>query len=110
MFIIGLLLLYFFQIGAAVLEQARRAGPAGEHVLMITNAHEPAVNNPLLYRLARAWRRHAPDRVHSYEFEPELRLPHDLITPGTPGVPTDLVYERLVEQIRQLHQTHPTVG
>jgi hypothetical protein len=71
---------------------------------MLTNAHEPAVNNALIYRLTRAWRRHAPDRVHAYEFERDLRLPHDLITPGTPDVPTDVVYDRLIEQVSKLDE------
>jgi pimeloyl-ACP methyl ester carboxylesterase len=99
-------LLCFFQIGIAVQREARRAGPAGGQVLMITNAHEPAVNNPLLDRLTRTWRRRTPDRVHSYTFERELCLPHDLITPGTPGLSTEMVYDRLVEQVQRLHRTH----
>ena len=97
-------LLRFFQIGFAVQRLARRGAPAGGEVLMITNAHEPAVNNSLLYRLARSWHRHAPHHVHTYEFDQELRLPHDLITPGTPGVPTDWVYDRLVETTLSLHR------
>jgi carboxylesterase len=97
-------LLHFFRIGISVQRQARRAAPTGGQVLMLTNAHEPAVNNALIYRLTRAWRRHAPDRVHAYEFERDLRLPHDLITPGTPDVPTDVVYDRLIEQVSKLDE------
>jgi hypothetical protein len=103
-------LLRFFQIGLSVQKQARHNAPAGGEVLMVTNAHEPAVNNPLLYRLTRAWRRHAPDRVHAYEFERELHLPHDLITPGTPGVPIDLVYDRLLDQVQRLHHAPLPIG
>jgi hypothetical protein len=101
-------LLRFFQIGIAVQKEARRAAPAGGQVLMITNADEPGVSNPLIYRLTARWRRRAPDRVHTYEFEAELNLPHDMICPGTPGLPTDLVYDRLVEQVIQLHQATQT--
>jgi hypothetical protein len=99
-------LLLFFKIGMLVRRQARRAAPAGGCVLMITNDAEPAVNNPLLYRLTRTWRRHAPDRVYTYEFERELHLPHDLICPGTPNLSTGLVYDRLVEQVQRLHRAH----
>ena len=98
-------LLRFFQIGIVVQKQARRAGPAGGQVLMLTNGAEPAVSNPLIYRLTRAWRRRVPERVHTYEFERELHLPHDMICPGTPNLPIDLVYDRLVEQIHALHQS-----
>lgn len=97
-------LLFFFQIGMVVQNQARRAGPAGGQVLTITNAAEPAVNNALIHHLTQTWRRHAPDRVHTYEFERELHLPHDLICPGTPNLPIDLVYDRLVEQVQKLHR------
>jgi pimeloyl-ACP methyl ester carboxylesterase len=97
-------LLRFFQIGMRVRQEARRAAPRGQ-VLVLTNGAEPAVNNPLIYQLTRAWRRQAPDRVHSYEFERELHLPHDLICPGTPGLDTDLVYDRLLEQVQKLHTT-----
>jgi hypothetical protein len=43
--------------------------------------------------------------VSTYQFERDLRLPHDMITPGTPNVPMDLVYDRLIEQVQKLHQS-----
>jgi carboxylesterase len=97
-------LLHFFRIGFVVQEQARRSAMSGGRALMITNAHDPGVSSPLIHHLTRSWRKHAPNLVHTYEFERELHLPHDMITPGTPGVPMDLVYTRLVEQVEKLHQ------
>ena len=95
---------HIFRLGPALRRQACRAAPASAGVLMITNPSDMAVHNGLIDRLVRTWRQHGDARVHTYSFDPALRLPHDLITPGTPGVPTEEVYARLVEQVQRLHQ------
>jgi alpha-beta hydrolase superfamily lysophospholipase len=94
---------HILRLGIALKVQARRAAPAGTSVLMITNAAEPAVHNGMIDQLVKTWRQHGGARVHTYSFEQAMNLPHDLITPGTPGVPTEQVYTRLVEQIQALH-------
>ena len=91
------------RLGVALQKQARRAGPGGTSVLMITNAAEPAVHNGLIDQLVRTWRQQDGARVHTYSFEQAMNLPHDLMTPGTPGVPTAKVGARLVEQVKTLH-------
>jgi alpha-beta hydrolase superfamily lysophospholipase len=93
---------HILRLGIALKVQARRAGPAGHSVLMITNAAEPAVDNGMIDQLVKSWRQHGA-RVRTYSFEQAMNLPHDLITPGTPGVPTEEVYARLIEQIQALH-------
>jgi pimeloyl-ACP methyl ester carboxylesterase len=92
------------RLGIALKAQARRARPAGHSILMVTNAAEPAVHNGMIDQLVQIWRRHSGARVHTYSFERTMNLPHDLITPGTPGVPTEEVYARLIEQVQALRR------
>jgi hypothetical protein len=96
------------RLGVAVARQASQVDPAAQNILMITNAGEPAVNNKAIDRLAAAWDRYDGFNVRRYVFQKEMSLPHDLITPGTPGVPIQEVYDRLVAQVQRLHQTEPT--
>jgi carboxylesterase len=95
-------------LGVAAEEQARRSRPATRNVLLITNACEPGVNNGAIDQLAAAWGRYDGVSVQCYAFGKEMCLPHDLMTPGTPGVPTEEVYERLVEQVQRLHEDQRT--
>jgi carboxylesterase len=75
--------------------------PAAGRIVMIINAAEPGVSNPALQHLLSLWSARAPERVSVEYFEKEMNLPHDIITPGTPGVPLEDVYERLLKIIRQ---------
>jgi carboxylesterase len=97
-------LAHFLRLGIALTQRARQGAPACGRITLVINDAEPAVNNPLIERLARAWRKRAPTRLCTYRFERSLHLPHDLITPGSPGAPTEWVYDRLVEQVQELHQ------
>ena len=36
-------------------------------------------------------------------FEKDLKLPHDIITPGTPGVLVEITHPRLIGAVRDLH-------
>jgi len=92
------------RMGVIIRKQARLAGPAGGSVLMLINDADPGVSNAQLNWLAETWSQHNAAPVQTYHFEKSLGMPHDIITPGTPGVPTDLVYDRIVEQITALHQ------
>ena len=92
------------RLGVAVEKQAHHASPATGNILMITNACEPGVNNKAIDRLAAVWRQYSGVQVQSFALEKELCLPHDLLTPGTPGVPTQEVYDRLIEQVQRLHR------
>ena len=74
---------------------------------MITNACEPGVNNSAIDRLATIWEQCDGVNLRCYAFEKEMCLPHDLMTPGTPGVPTKEVYDRLIDQVQQLHEARP---
>ncbi len=83
--------------------QAEESQPAANHITMIINDAEPAVNNAEIVKLFTSWRKHGKGKVSEYHFEKELQLPHDIITPGTPGVPIGDIHPRL---IRAVHETH----
>ena len=95
------------RLGQAVKEQAQRDAPAARRILMITNANDRSVNNAQLDGLMDAWRHHGVTDLRAYQFEKEMKMLHDIITPGTPGVPIEEVYTRLIKQVQNLHQNHP---
>jgi len=85
----------------------------------VINDAEPVVSNPEISKLLKLWQRHkrsttvprafgggpvdGKGNLSEYHFEKELKLPHDLITPGTPGVPTGDVHSRLIDAVREIH-------
>jgi alpha-beta hydrolase superfamily lysophospholipase len=95
---------HIFRLGIDLQTQARRTAPASRSILMIANAAEPAVHNGMIGQLVRMWRQRGAC-VRTYSFEQALHLPHDLITPGTPGLPSEEVYAQLIEQVQALHRT-----
>jgi len=87
----------FLVLGFSTRRAAQDAAPAAESILMITNAADPSVNNPINERMVAIWQEHAVVQVEAYEFPKELDLPHDLITPTRPDNRVDLVYPKLLE-------------
>lgn len=86
------------RIGENVYADARRRAPAAASVVMMTNAHDPAVNNKVTHRVARAWDAHQQGTVLEYQFT-GLPRNHDIIEPDNPNARTELVYPRLLEFI-----------
>jgi carboxylesterase len=78
--------------------QALRAEgpPLARSILVITNAHDPSVDNALTAEMVASWREWGAD-VATYEFAADLELEHDLIDPSQQTQP--IVYPRLVELI-----------
>jgi hypothetical protein len=70
---------------------------------MIINDAEPAVSNAEILRFIRLWQKHGNANVSEVHFEKEMKLPHDIITPGTPGVPIGDIQPRLIRAVRELH-------
>jgi carboxylesterase len=83
--------------------QAEKAAPAAGQSTVIINDAEPAVSNAEILKLLRSWRKHGAGNLDEYHFEKEMRLPHDIITPGTPGVPIADVHPRLINAVRDMH-------
>jgi carboxylesterase len=80
------------RLGAIVVDRARRRAPAAQRIVMVTIAHDPAVNNQANAALVRSWRARAGDRVSAYEFPESLRLGHDVIDPDQPYERVGVVY------------------
>ncbi len=76
--------------------------PAAKRVILVSIGGDPAVSNAEIERVARKWQAYAPGVVTTYEFESSLHLPHDIITPESPGTRVDYVYPKLIELISGL--------
>jgi len=87
------------RLGYAAEADARRGKPAAGAVLTITNANDSSVNNAVIRDFEQVWRENGDDCVKTFQFEKELRLPHDLITVGRPDSRVELVYPKLHELI-----------
>lgn len=86
------------RIGENVYAQAHRQAPAGASIVLVTNPHDPAVNNAVTHRVALAWDKRRAGSVLEFEFT-DLPRNHDIIEPDNPNARTDIVYPRLLEFI-----------
>jgi carboxylesterase len=82
--------------------QAKKSYPAARHITMIINDAEPAVSNAEILRLLKLWRKQGRGNINEYHFEKDMNLPHDIITPGTPGVPIADIQPRLIGAVREI--------
>lgn len=87
------------RIGDAVWSDSARNPFAARSVVMLTNRHDPAVNNDATNEVIRRWQRRR-DGAQLYEF-PDLPRNHDIIEPDNPNARTDIVYPRLLDFIMQ---------
>ena len=87
------------RLGAAVERRAARRPPAARAVSVVTVGGDPAVSNPAIADLVRAWRARAPGRIDAYEFPESLRLGHDLVDPDQPYQRIDSVYPVLADKL-----------
>ena len=83
--------------------QAEIAPPAARNIVMVINDAEPAVNNTEALKLFRVWQKHGTGNLSEIHFEKDMKLPHDIITPGTPGGPIDDINPRLLGAVRDIH-------
>ena len=96
-------LVEFLRLAMITRAQAEKSPPAAGTITMIINDAEPAVSNAETMRLLKLWRKHGRGNLNEYHFEKDMNLPHDIITPGTPGVPIGDIQPRLVGAIRDAH-------
>lgn len=83
--------------------QAEKFPQAAANITMIINDAEPAVSNAEIFKQFKSWQKHGKGNLNEYHFEKEMKLPHDIITPGTPGVPIGDIQSRLIGVVRDLH-------
>jgi carboxylesterase len=81
-----------------LLDEALVARPGAEHVTIVTNAAEVAVNNYAIRRLYRRWQRHRPDAVELSVLT-GLPLSHDIVSPLRPWRLADRVHPALLQAI-----------
>ena len=96
-------LVQFLRLAMITRAQAEKSPPAAANITFIINDAEPAVSNPEALRLFRLWQRDGNANLSQVHFEKEMNLPHDIITPGTPGVPIQDIQPRLIGAIRDIH-------
>jgi pimeloyl-ACP methyl ester carboxylesterase len=85
------------RLGISVRDQARTAPPSAKKITLVFNDREPGVNNKELLNCLADWQAHRSQTVLSaYHFEPDLKLPHDFLSIGTPGLQVEPIYQRLI--------------
>ena len=87
-----------YRIARGVLDEALTTAPGAEHVTIITNAAEIAVNNYAIRRLYRRWHRHRPETVELSVLT-GLPLSHDIVSPLRPWRLADRVHPTLLHAI-----------
>ena len=93
-------LLANLRLGFNAERQAKRLRPAAGRIVVITNANDFSVNNRRTAELVKLWQKHAPDLVQTYEFDPGLHIPHDMISPTRIDACVEVVYPKLLEMIK----------
>lgn len=90
------------RLGVLVRQQARAAPPAAGKIVLVINDHEPGVSNTELFKALADWKAHnGQTGLYTFHFERDLKLPHDIITPGTPELDIETVYRLLIDCILQ---------
>jgi carboxylesterase len=87
------------RLGVATARAAVATRPACQHLVVVTNDNDMAVSSQVTRQLVAAWQSRGLQRVESYEFTREQRLPHDLIDPNNARQRVDLVYPILLDLI-----------
>ncbi|MGC9991133.1 MAG: alpha/beta fold hydrolase [Candidatus Cybelea sp.] len=87
-----------YRMARALLDEALTECPGAQHVTIVTNAAEVAVNNHAIRRLYRRWQRHRPDTVELSVLT-GLPLSHDIVTPERPWRLADRVHPTLLSAI-----------
>jgi alpha-beta hydrolase superfamily lysophospholipase len=84
------------RIGFAVRSQAGQQLPAARRIMVITNANDTTVNNPLTAEVVAVWRQRGAN-ISTYEFPASLGLGHDLIDPAQHDQQIGIVYPQLID-------------
>src|SRR6266540_2041743 len=96
-------LVEIIRLGMITRAQAEKSPPAAENIIIVMNESEPAVSNAEILKLLESWKRHGKTYLSEYYFEKNMKLPHDIITPGTPGVLIGDVHPRLIAVVKDIH-------
>src|SRR4051812_13905366 len=89
------------RFGLATFLAAMKQRPAGQNLLIITNANDPAVNNSITRQLVALWQVRGLQQVTFYEIDRSEGLEHDLIDPNNPKQRVDYVYPILLDLLTE---------
>ena len=87
------------RLGFVAEEDAKQVKPAAGGILVITNANDESVNNAVVAEFEQLWLEHGKQFLQTFQFEQELKIPHDMITATRPNGRIDIVYPKLLELI-----------
>jgi len=90
-------------VAATLLVAARARADAGDHppcvrsAVLVTLAHDPAVDNVAAQSLLTDWRLHGLRDIRTHEFPDGHGLSHDVVDPRQLGADPAFVYPTLME-------------
>ncbi len=87
------------RLGFSVYEAARKAKPAVQSVLVVSNAADPSMNNAIIRSLVQRWQKNGLRYCEVYEFDASHHLPHDIIGTKNPHQQVAFVYPILLDLI-----------
>ncbi len=93
-----------YRIARSLLDEARTSHPVAEHVTIVANATEVAVNNYAIRKLYKSWRRQRPEAVELAVLT-GLPLSHDIVSPLRRRRLADRVHPHLLRAIDPPVQT-----
>ncbi|MCB8982618.1 MAG: alpha/beta fold hydrolase [Ardenticatenaceae bacterium] len=94
----------YLRLGYAAQQAARSNPPGVRSIVVITNANDQSVNNDIIDEFVTTWQKHGEEDMDTFEFERELNLPHDLITPTREDGNPALVYPIIIDHIITVEQ------
>lgn len=95
------------RLAFAVKRLAKEREPAAGKILVMVNDFDLGVSNNETISLMNLWKNRKEDRVSEVHFDREMKMLHDVITPGTPGIPTEEVYARILHEVESIQDTLP---
>jgi hypothetical protein len=96
-------LVEILRLAMIVRAQAVKSSPLAGKIVVVINQAEPAVSNAEIVRLMKLWKKHGRTDLGEYYFEKNMKLPHDIITPGTHDLPIEAIHTRLIGAVKELH-------
>jgi len=84
------------RLSFAVRSKAKSATFSADKIVVVTNASDESVNNPLTSQIVSDWQGNGV-QVETYEFPLSFGVGHDLIDPDQPDQKIDVVYPELID-------------
>ncbi len=89
----------YMRLGFAAERDAATNKPGVDRLIVITNANDESINNGIVAQFEELWQQHGEEFMRSYQFEKDLGLPHDVITPRREDGNTALTYPIIIDYI-----------